>query len=205
LKGYDVLLDLIEKLQSPIGLQPKEADAIVESANPQFTELDNYLNILLGQGTPILIPADVPQVVNVLLSQEIRLLLKQLLSLFKKEATLQNRQALQQVCHQLAQLVPDISGWQSLVQLSSQAIANPHHSFATLAPVVIKELKQSSDLIELNQSDRIKPSLKLSELANAPYPYILVPLEPDALAQRLRQAFTSQQLFQLVNALGSRS
>jgi type IV pili sensor histidine kinase/response regulator len=205
LKGYDVLLDLIEKLQSPAGLHPEEAEAIVEGANPQFTKLDDYLNILLGQGKPIPIPADVPQVVNVLLSEQIRSRLKQLLRLFKKEATLQNRQALQQVCHQLAQFAPEVSGWQAHVQLSIQAIANPHHSFATLAPVVIKELKQSSDLMELNQSDRIKVSLKLSELANAPYPYILVPLEPDALAQRLRQAFTSQQLVQLVNALGSES
>ena len=51
LKGYDVLQDLVEKLQSPMGLQPDEADAIVDGAGHQFEELQNYLTYLKKHGS----------------------------------------------------------------------------------------------------------------------------------------------------------
>lgn len=203
LKIYDVLHDLIEKLQSPSGLPSDEGEAIVESANPNFIELQAYLHELLRQGSSIHLPADVPQATQAKLPEQIRLLLKHLLLLFKQEATAENRQSLQQVCQQLAKLATDVPGWQSQVQLSAQAIANPHHGFLTLAPVIIRELKQGSDLLALNQGDRIKPSPSLTELAHAPYPYLLVPLDPEALAKRLRQTLTHQQIQQLAKALGT--
>jgi chemotaxis protein histidine kinase CheA len=203
LKSYDVLHDLIEKLQSPFGLAPDEAEAIVEGAHPNFIELQAYLNELLCQGVPIQIPADIPQVMQAMLSEQIRLLLKQLLLQFKEEDNADSRQSLQQSCHQLAQFASEVAGWQSLVQLSSQAIANPNHGYRTLAPVVIRELKRGSDLLELNQRDLIMPSPALTELANAPHPYLLVPLDPEALAQRLRQSWTAEQITHLVKALGT--
>lgn len=204
LKGYDVLQDLIEKLQSPFGLQPNEAEAMVDSSHPNFIELQAYLNALLRQGTASQGSANLSQTSRVKRSEQIRSLLKQLLLLFKQDATAENRQSLQVVCHQLAPLAIAVPGWQSLVQLSAQAIANPHHDFLTLAPVIIKALKQGSDLVELNQGDRIIPPASLTDLANASYPYVLVPLDPNALAHLLRQAFTPQQIHQLVNALGTK-
>ena len=150
------------------------------------------------------ISADVPQISKAKRSQQIRSLLKQLLRLFKQDATAENRQSLQAICHQLAPLAIAVPGWQSLVQLSAQAIANPHHNFLTLAPVIIRALKQGSDFLELNQDDRILPPASLTDLANSPHPYVLVPLDPNALAQLLRQTFTTQQIRQLVNALGKK-
>jgi type IV pili sensor histidine kinase/response regulator len=208
LKGYDVLQDLVEKLQSPFGLQNEEAEAIVESADPNFVELQAYLNQLLSkvsQGSaassvPELSPAYEPA-----LSEQIRSLLKQMLQLFKQEPTDDRRQSIQVLCQRLAQLAPDVVDWQSLVTLSSKAIANSHHSFRTLAPVVIKDLKQGSDYIELNQRDRIFASAALKQLASASQPYLLLPLDPDAMAKLLRQAFNAQQIAQLVDSLGASS
>ena len=48
LRGYDVLQDLVEKLQGPFGLQQDEAESIVEGADQNFVELQNYLGYLLN-------------------------------------------------------------------------------------------------------------------------------------------------------------
>ncbi|MFM6518186.1 MAG: Hpt domain-containing protein, partial [Microcystis panniformis] len=58
LKGYDLLQVLIDKLQSPLGLQAEEANAIIKNGEPTFAELQAHLNYLLGQGkSPVAIAA----------------------------------------------------------------------------------------------------------------------------------------------------
>lgn len=196
LKGYDVLQDLIEKLQSPVGLKTDEAEAIVESTAPTFQELQTYLEQLLEQGT-----SSAKTTVNT--STEARSILKQMLSLFKQQPSPESRQSLQQLCDQLSQLFPQEQNWKTLVNLASEAIANPQHSYRTLAPVVIQELKIGSDLIELGRGDEIVASQGLEQLATAKIPQILVMLDTQIMANALRQVFNPQQVSQLVQLLGT--
>jgi chemotaxis protein histidine kinase CheA len=196
LKGYDVLQNLVEKLQGPFGLNTEEADKIVQEADPSFIELQNYLNQLLEPGNTTSLSQNDE---NIFVT--VKDLLKQMLSLFKEKATKENRQSLQQLCSKLEGFFPDVKGWKLLTKNASNAIANPQHSYRTLAPIIIKELKQNSDYIELGKEDKIKPSEALQQLSEAKSPYILVSLDPQHIAETLRNSLNRQQLSQLVQAL----
>ncbi|WP_013323374.1 Hpt domain-containing protein [Gloeothece verrucosa] len=199
LKAYDILQALVEKLQSPFGLQDDEANALVQQGEPMFNELQSYLNQLLNpnaKGTTVIAET---AVVNP--SSQIKELLRQMLQLFKQEATAESRQRLEKLVSSLSKVAPNDSGWQQLVNLSQKAIANPKHSYPTLAPVIIKELKRGSDLLELGQSQNIAPTFELEQLANAKLPQILVSLEPQSVAKTLMKVFNKQQLSQLVQIL----
>jgi chemotaxis protein histidine kinase CheA len=171
LEGYDTLKDLIEQLQGPFGLREEEAEKRMQAAEPEFAKLQSYLNRLAsgtqqaatstpatGQATAqVKLPPDfAPQVMNSL---------KQMLQLFKQKETADSRQKLQAHCKRLAQLGAGIKPWQGLVQVVYKAIANPKSSFATLAPVVIKELKLASDQLQAGKVNEIAPSPALQQLA----------------------------------------
>lgn len=204
LNGYDILQDLVEKLQSPQGLQANQADSIVEGAEQQFEDLQNYLNYLLTQGEISAPKAEVAPAVAATIadaSREIKSVLRQMLQGFKQEVSPTGRQTIQELCASLASLAPRQNRWQDLVQLASKAIANPRHSYRTLAPVVLKDLKQGCDYIELEQADKISPSPGLQQLAEAPLPQVLVPADPQGAARILLQVFNAQQVNQLVQLL----
>lgn len=195
LKGYDILSELVEQLQRPFGLQDDEAEKIVASGEPTFIELQNHLVFLLkgSQGSATVEQQDV--------GSQTRELLRQMLQLFKQGANVANRQQLQKLCQQLAQLAPQESKWQESVKLSQIAIANPKHAYTTLAPVVIKSLKQASDWLELGQPQNLSVNPELKQLANSPQPQILVTLEPKSVAATLLKLFDQKQLSQLVQIL----
>ncbi len=195
LKGYDVLQNLIEKLQGTFGLNADEAGKIVEEAEPFFVELQAYLTKILNQGESS------NNSNNEDVFAQVRELLTQMLSLFQKKADPKNRQSLQQLCGQLGKPFPDVENWQNLTKTASSAIGNPQHSYATLAPVIIKELKQNSDYIELQQENKITTGDALQQLAVAKSPYVLVSLDPHHIAQTLRNVLNHQQLSQVAQAL----
>lgn len=212
--GYDVLQELLTKLQGPFGLKSDEADAIVKSAEPKFAQLQSYLEkIVSGEPIeeetppPVMIPA-VPAVTPTpstqeisVLSGKIKTILKQMLQEFKQPATPESRKNLQQFCINLVKLADNERGWQKLLKYAHQAIANPKHSYATLAPVIIKELKQGSDYLELGKGEQIMASESLQRLATASAPQVLVPLEPKLAAKALTQVFNKKQLSQLIQLL----
>ena len=195
LKGYDLLKILINKLQSPLGLQAEEANAIVKKGEPTFAELQAHLNYLLGQGksTPAMAAASS-------ISISVRDILKQMLQLFKQEETSASRQQLQKLTLSL-QLASEQQKWQYLVKNAQSALANPKHSYRTLAPVIIKELKQANDLLEWGRGEEITVSQELQLLATAKSPQILITLEPELVASTLLEMFNRQQVSQLVQLL----
>jgi type IV pili sensor histidine kinase/response regulator len=127
----------------------------------------------------------------------IRPLLREMLQLFKGEDTVETRQTLSQICNRAKGVAEDDPNWQQLVETAKSAITNPKHSYSTLAPVVIKELKKGSDCIELDQPQEIKIGESLYRLANASIPHVLIPAEPQAAAALLKRIFNQQQLSEL--------
>jgi chemotaxis protein histidine kinase CheA len=190
LKGYDLLQILINKLQSPLGLQAEEGNAIVKKGEPTFAELQAHLKELLGQGKSTI-------------SIRVRDILKQMLQLFKQEETSASRQQLQKLTLSL-QLASEQQKWQYLVKNAQSALANPKHSYRTLAPVIIKELKQANDLLEWGRGEEITVSQELQLLATAKLPQILITLEPELVASTLLEMFNRQQISQLVQLLQKR-
>lgn len=207
LASYDVLQDLIEHLQSPMGLQDAEADAIMQRAEPKFVELQDYLKQLLGGA----VASDeeeirVPTVqATPKIAVPVKNLLMQMLQLFKQQDTPANRQQLRKVCASLAQLAPNEQGWQKLLKMTEAAIANPRQPYRVLAPVVIKELKQGGDLVDMGKGNQIAPSPELQQLVSAPtqVQQITIALEPQAVASTLLKVFNRQQISQIVQLLST--
>lgn len=220
LKGYDTLNGLLNQLQGPFGLRQEEGEKIVQAAEPLFTQLQNHLNSLLGPDAvtdedAIATPQAAPipqQVASVKISPDFSAkvtgILKQMLQLFKQPETPLSRQQLQTLCNRLVQLGDGINPWQALVQTAHKAISNPKNAFSTLAPILIKELKQGSDLLQAGKANAIAASPSLQQLANLPAApattqpkQITIPVEPRAAAKALYQAFNKQQLTELVMIL----
>lgn len=197
-KGYDTLQDLIDRLQRPFGLPDEEGDQILKEAQPTFNELQAHLGILVSGGVPEQAEA-VPSLPDI--ATQAKPLLLEMLKLFKQKATPQTRQELQQICDRLQTLAPDAQNWQNLLKIAKGAIANPKHSYRTLAPAVIKELKQGSDLLQLDKAEQITISQSLQKLAKAEKPHILITIEPQAAAKTLLKAFNQQQVSQIVQLL----
>lgn len=214
-QGYDTLSELLDQLEGPFGLQDDEAEKIIHKSEPAFLELEQYLNRLVGGGVSFSepIPSTVglaespPTPVAPSISPEVEMatqavdMLKEMLALFKQKANRQNRKQLQDLCVQLAKLSTKNKGWQLLTKAAYKAIGNPKFSYRTLAPVIIRELKDGCDAIAQNQGDTVQPSSELEQLANAKTPQVLIPVEPKAAAKTLKKVFNAQQLSQLKQLL----
>lgn len=225
LKGFDTLKDLVEELQSPYGLRPDDAEQAVQTAEPLFVELQGYLNKRMGGKTG---RSHSPQPTTRTSSELAALIngvLKKMLELFKQGDTPASRQQLVTFCGRITQL-HNSPGWRSLVQTAQRAIATSKTPYQTLAPLIIKELKQAGDLLIAGRASEIVPSKALQQIASAqsapaqspvqPVPTpsvaalqsmtgsasassakITIPAEPRAAAKALLNAFNKQQLIEL--------
>lgn len=212
LSAFDVLKDLITRLESPEGLSEAQGKELVKGAESQFKELQQHLDACaeadavmadLGKGDSAspekasAITAEAPVTATESPEVEIKPLLREMLSYFQDVDNEDTRQTLWETCDHAKAIAPDDENWQNLVETAKSAIANPKHSFGTLAPVIIKELKQGADYIELGQPQSIAVSETLDRLANTPVPQVLIPAEPDAAAALLKRIFNQKQLSQL--------
>ncbi|MDX2230486.1 MAG: Hpt domain-containing protein [Leptolyngbyaceae cyanobacterium bins.349] len=227
LKGFDVLKELVEALQSPYGFQEAQGVQIVQASQPTFQALQNYLNQLIKAGSvaqsTVKTSPDAPALIPVAL--------KKMLQLFKQGDSATCRQQLAILCNRMGQLTTS-SEWRGLLRLSQEAIANSKHSYQVLAPLLIRELKQAGDLLIAGRSGEIVPSRALHQLvgtavapvapppvssanaapiptakATSPVsaattrPQITIPLEPRAAARALLDAFNKEQLIELAEFL----
>ncbi|NJN85361.1 MAG: hypothetical protein HC881_02345 [Leptolyngbyaceae cyanobacterium SL_7_1] len=119
--------------------------------------------------------------------------LRQLLQFFKQSDSPESRQQLQQVCQHLMQAGEqfDLPAWSELLDLARRAIANPNNSYRTLAPILIKEIKQAQELVLAGRSAEITPDDHLVALA---------PLEEEVLTADDLALLTSTDASQLLDA-----
>lgn len=196
LKGFDALRELVERLQGPFGLRDEEAMQVVNNVEPSFTQLQDYLEKQLGGGSGVSPQEFAEKAISIL---------KEMLQLFKQKESAANRQQLQDLCTHLSELSPDIESWQNLVKNAQKAVSHRQHSYLTLAPFLIKELKQATDLMVVGQSDKIATSYSLQQLAaGAPpsgFKEIVVVVEPKAAAKALLNAFNKEQLSQIAKLI----
>lgn len=204
LNVLDVLRGLLEKLQGPFGLRDEEGEQIVQEAEPVFVQLQNHLQVLAGGGAIAenspLSPAVTPAAPS--FEVQVTAVLRQMLQLFKQPNNPSNRQQLEQLCGSLFNLGEESAQWQSLVETAQTALGNSRISNLVLAPLVIKELKQASVLVQEKNHQQIKASQALKKVADqSPTKRIAVTVEPQAAAQTLISAFDRKQLAQLIAAL----
>jgi chemosensory pili system protein ChpA (sensor histidine kinase/response regulator) len=92
--------------------------------------------------------------------------LRKMLQLFKRSDQIQSQQQLQEICIELQQVGEqfDLWAWTQLVAMAQAAIAHGQNSYQTLAPIIIKDLKQAQDLVLSGQHHMIEPSQELRNL-----------------------------------------
>ena len=215
LKAYDILQDLLERLQGPLGLSEDDGQEILEAAEPHFVELLNYIEQLADQDltlAPELTSEQARTVSPSLVSipqdeiiMEVRQILQQMLAIFKQEPSPNNRQQLQGMCNKLADIAPEEHGWQNLIRCSKQAIMNPKHSYRLLAPVIIKEIKLGGDCLEVGKGSEIAPSQGLEQLSHAKLPQVLITVDPVMAAEMMNKVFNQEQITKLVSLLQATS
>lgn len=184
LQVFDQLKALVEELQKPPASKEKTAPEIVEETQSVDQELKNYLQQLVesratreysnGDSTAGIEVSRKPsksahqntKALPVSFKREVLVQLHQMLQLFKQQDLPENRQALQKHCLHLLSLGKqlDLSSWCNLIEISKAAIACTRNSYAQLAKLVIKEIKQAQELILTNRSVEIAPSQQLRAL-----------------------------------------
>jgi len=170
LKGFDTLKELVEAIQSPYGFQESQGQQMVQEAQPIFSELQTYLNQLLKSGTAPVVKTnpDAAALVNAAL--------KKMLQLFKQGDSPTSRQQLGTLCNRMGQLSTS-SEWRGLLRIAQAALSNSQNSYSTLAPILIKELKQAGDYLVAGRISQIMPSQTLQKLAGT-----VPPVPPSAPA-----------------------
>ncbi|MBE9029457.1 Hpt domain-containing protein [filamentous cyanobacterium LEGE 11480] len=177
LKGFDALKALVDQLQGTFGLRDEDAEHIVQGTEPIFAELGQYLNQLIQAGNAA--PTPTQPLVTPQASGQVSKILKVMLQLFKQGDNAKSRQQLIALCTRMMQIAPKNEPWIHLGQTAQRAIANQANPYAKLAPILIKELKLSSDLLLAGRSGEIIPSTALQRLTKKPTPQ----LTPDQLAE----------------------
>ena len=201
LNGYDYLQDLVERLEKSTEFSDEDAIGILEQAESNFVILQEYLQELNTGSSPT---ETVEPSVDI--TEQVKETLKQMLQLFKQEASTENRQKLQQLCLSLGELAPQEQKWQDLIETAKKALMNTRYPYNTIAQVVIKELKVAGDRLQLGQIEQILPSKNLQQLANTAtsVSQVMLPTEPRAAAITLMKTFNRQQLTQIVQLISNK-
>jgi chemotaxis protein histidine kinase CheA len=174
LQAFDKLQELVEHLQSPYGLTKDAVDNVMAGSDQIFANLKKHLqNLIAGKETQGAQLVGQPKVDSrgmlSAFQSEVPLKLRNMLELFKQPDSPRSRQNLGVICTQLQQvgdrfgLVP----WSELMESVSAAISNPNNQFRALAPILIKEIKQSQEQVLAQKAHQIKASPQLLQLLSA--------------------------------------
>ncbi|MBD0340618.1 MAG: Hpt domain-containing protein, partial [Microcoleus sp. Co-bin12] len=92
--------------------------------------------------------------------------MRELLQEFKQPEGPESRRQLKSICRNLLRAGEEfeLPCWIQLIEAVSKAIANPENSYRTLAPTVIKDIKQAQELVVSGRESSIAPSAKLLAL-----------------------------------------
>lgn len=192
LKGFDALNDLLEELQSPLGLTEDNTRRIMAAVEPVLQSLGQHLDQLVAEGTTGLhrtpppapsrppmtapavveLPANPPEdsALQLIFRSDVPTRLREMLQLFKQpEHSALARQQLREICRSLEQAGEQFSlrAWCDLMRAVAQAIANPNNSHRALASIIIREVKQAQELVLAGRADAITISPALQDLLPA--------------------------------------
>ncbi len=92
--------------------------------------------------------------------------MRELLQEFKQPEGPESRRQLKSICRNLLRAGEEfeLPCWIQLIEAVSKAIGNPENTYRTLAPTVIKDIKQAQELVVSGLESSIAPSAKLLAL-----------------------------------------
>ncbi len=200
LQELDALRELTACIEGPFGWQEDDAATILRKYEPTLKELAAHLGTLLGGEEQKEAEAASMAVSTNLFVSLATNELRQMLTLFKGPENEGTRHQIVSLCDQFITIGPNLKTWQDIVRLAQKAIDKPQNSYKTLAPVVIRDLKQAIDLIQAERAASIVPSSALEQLASSAAALPL-PQDPKAVAAQLIQNFNKQQLREIAQIL----
>ena len=170
LRISDGLKDLLEQLEGPFGLTQEKAQEIMAGVDPVFGQLKQHLDALVTAGGAISSAStsrnSTADALQTSFKKEVPALLRQLLTIFKQADTAQSRKAAQDTCLQLHAIGEQVSlsEWCDLVETARLAIENTQNEYRVLAPVLIKEIKKSQDLVLAGRAYEVSVSEAMQSL-----------------------------------------
>lgn len=188
---FDTLKELVEELQHSLCLTDSVVTNLMSKVEPVFAEFNQHIALLVNQAggnmqpeavstqqfsgsVPVTFAVPQSSYVTVektdslpVFQNQVMQTLREMLQLFKQSETRESRQQLQKCSQQLVQLGEQLKlpRWCALCQTASGAIANADNAYRTLAPIVIKEIKQSHELVLAAREAEIKTSQQLQALS----------------------------------------
>ncbi|WP_413165013.1 response regulator [Capilliphycus salinus ALCB114379] len=96
--------------------------------------------------------------------------LREMLQLFRQGENPSSRKALIEICQSLGRAGEtfDLSNWTKFISTVERVIANPANSYSTLAPIIIKAVKQAQELVLENREVEVEASSDLKHLLLQP-------------------------------------
>ncbi|MEL6879512.1 MAG: Hpt domain-containing protein, partial [Cyanobacteria bacterium J06607_10] len=170
LRISDGLKDLLEQLEGPFGLTPEKAQEIMAGVDPVFGQLETHLDKLVGQsgtGKGATAPGSAKSdALQISFKQDVADLLRQMLAAFKQTDNEESRKALYNVCTQLTAIGErfELSAWCDLTETARLASGNPANEYRTLAPILIKDIKKSQELVLAGRASEVSVSDTLQAL-----------------------------------------
>ncbi|MCY7331995.1 MAG: Hpt domain-containing protein [Pseudanabaena sp. CAN_BIN31] len=180
LQAFDKLQELVEHLQSPYGLTKDAVDGVMTGSDQIFAKLKAHLQDLILSKMSEAKSAGMPKssakidtrVMLGAFQSEVPLKLRSMLELFKQPDSPRSRQNLESICTQLQEIGDrfGLAPWSVLMDSVSAAVSNPNNQFRTLAPTLIKEIKQAQEQVLAQKIDQVKASPQLLQLIPSTLP-----------------------------------
>ncbi len=187
LQVFDTLKEFVDQLQAPFGVTEEETQKVLAGVEPVFKELEQQLSGAAGAprtSVPMEYRPDIALSPDPSLMQTFResvpTSLREMLTLFKQpESDAVSRRQLQEICDRLHSLgvTHQLPTWCHLIESAQRAIVAPENTYRTLAPVIIKDIKQAQELILAGRAAEVCPGPQL--LALVPITAARPTLEPD--------------------------
>ncbi len=181
LRVFDVLQELLEKLSSSAGIPEDFAAMMLEEVEPLFVDLNTRLTGVVPAVSPTKVLAmstsssssqrrnNISQprhrssgteesAMQLVFNADVTKLLREMLEEFKQPDQPESRQALTQICHKLKAAGEsfDLRNWIQLIDAAENAITYSGNNYKTLAPIILKEIKQAKELVaSLRESEII--------------------------------------------------
>jgi chemosensory pili system protein ChpA (sensor histidine kinase/response regulator) len=201
LAGFDPLSELLDELEGGFRISDELTTETNNRVKPIFAEVESYLNQLVldtdgeistdtsGQEEEerVTQPQELIVSQESVFQQEITTKMRDMLQLFRATDDVESRSQLQAVCSYFQEIGNnfDLRNWTNLVTQIKNAIAQPSNSYRTLAPILIRELKEAQDLVLANREAEIVVSLQLQNLL----PYRFSDSEEDEVSTIFTTAF----------------
>ena len=167
LRISDGLKDLLEQLEGPFGLTLDKAQEIMTGIDPVFGQLETHLESLVGEPGSLTSTqfssanaSATSEALQTAFKRDVALLLRQLLTAFKRDDNLESRKALQETCAELVAVGKqfELNEWCDLAETARIAVGELGNDYRKLAPILIKEIKKAQDMVLTGRASEVAVS-----------------------------------------------